>query len=67
MIRVPDVEIAGFHTGPVWFTWRPDENFHAFMSSMMDRRVEGSIGGNALKHFVMILDYPRAQAWFDEP
>ncbi len=66
MIRVPDVTVAGYHTGPVWFTWRPDANYHVFMSGMMDRRVEGSIGGNALHRFVMVVDYPGARAWFEE-
>jgi len=65
MIEVPEVEIAGWRVGPVWFTHRPDANFHQFMSSMMDARVEGALGGNALRHFVMTVDYPDATAWFD--
>jgi len=64
MIEVPWVEVAGQRVGPVWFTHRPDANFHQFMSSMMAARVEGALGGNALGHFVMTIDYPRAQAWF---
>ncbi|GIL38815.1 hypothetical protein [Roseiterribacter gracilis] len=64
MIKVPSVEIAGFHTGPVWFTRRPDKNFHEFMSSMMDARVEGALGGNAFRTFVMTVDYPRARVSF---
>lgn len=64
MIEVPEVEIAGSRIGPVWFTWRADKNFHEFMSSMMDKQVEGAIGGNALNHFVMTIDYPRAAAYF---
>ncbi len=64
MIEVPQVEIAGKTVGPVWFTERPDENFHQFMSGMMAGRVEGSIGGNALGHFAMTIDYPHATAYF---
>jgi hypothetical protein len=64
MIEVPDVEIGGAHVGPVWFTWRPDKNFHEFMSSMMDKQVEGAIGGNALGHFVMTIDYIGGAAYF---
>lgn len=64
MIEVPSVEIAGERVGPVWFTERPDKNFHQFMSGMMAGRVEGSIGGNALGHFVMTIDYPRGVAYF---
>lgn len=62
-IEVPAVEIAGWRTGPVWFTERPDTNFHDFMSSMMDRQVEGAVGGNLLRHFVMSVDYGQGTAW----
>lgn len=64
MIEVPEVEIAGWRVGPVWFTHRADTNFHDFMSGMMDARVEGALGGNAFRHFIMTVDYPRASAWF---
>lgn len=64
MIEVPDVEIAGWRVGPVWFTHRANRNFHEFMSSFSDQRVEGAIGGNALEHFVMTVDYPGAAAYF---
>jgi hypothetical protein len=64
MIEVPRVEIAGVAAGPVWFTKRSDDAFHKFMSSMMAAQVEGSLGGNALGHLRMTIDYPRAMAWF---
>lgn len=63
-IEVPGIEIAGWQTGPVWFTERPDKNFHDFMSSMMDSPVEGALGGNAFEHFAMTIDYGRTRAWF---
>ncbi len=64
MIEVPSVEIAGFTTGAVWFTRRSDASFHDFMSSMMDARVEGAVGGNVLRSFELTVDYPAAQAAF---
>lgn len=64
MIEVPVVAIGGANVGPVWFTQRPDRNFHEYMSGMMDGKVEGAIGGNALSHFVMTVDYPGAAAYF---
>jgi hypothetical protein len=64
MIEVAQVEIAGSRVGPVWFTWRADASFHDYMSSMMDKQVEGAIGGNALRHFAMTVDYPGAAAYF---
>lgn len=66
MIRVPTVEAAGYTVGPVWFTVRPDRNFHDYMSQWMDRRIEGALGGSALKYFGVTLDYPRAVAYFEK-
>lgn len=65
MIRVPKVSVAGFEVGPVWFTRRQDKNFHEYMSRFMDRRIEGAIGGNVLRHFRVTVDYPRAAAAFE--
>lgn len=64
MIEVPSVQIAGFATGPAWFTRRSDKAFHDFMSSMMDARVEGAVGGNVLRSFEMTVDYPEGHAAF---
>jgi hypothetical protein len=64
MIRVPEVTIADFTIGPVWFTERPDANFHEYMSQWMDRPVEGAIGGNAFRFFKIVMDYPAAKAHF---
>lgn len=64
MIEVPEVIVAGYKVGPVWFTHRENRNFHDFMSSFMDARVDGALGGNAFRHFVMTVDYPGAAAYF---
>lgn len=64
LIEVPKVEIAGWSVGPVWFTERPDHSFRDFMSSMMDKTVDGAVGGNVFRHFVMTIDYPHATAYF---
>src|SRR5262249_34050869 len=55
IIEVPEVEIAGTRVGPVWFNWRSDRAFHDYMSKMMDKQVEGALGGNALGHFAMTI------------
>lgn len=65
MIRVPEMEIAGHTVGPVWFTRRADKNFHQFMSSMMDTKVEGALGGSLFRYFRMTIDYPAARAHFE--
>ena len=63
MLRVPDVELAGVHLGPVWFTARPNKNFEQMMSSLTAGTVEGSLGGNALADAALTVDYKRAKAW----
>ena len=62
MIRVPYVRIGNKTVGPVWFTRRADSSFHQFMSSMMDRRIDGALGGSALQYLRLIVDYPNEQA-----
>lgn len=64
LIEVPRMDVAGWSVGPVWFTERPDPAFHDMMSSMMDKQVEGAVGGNVFEHFVLTIDYPRETAWF---
>lgn len=66
MIEVPEVTIAGYSVGPVWFTRRADKNFHEFMSQWMDRRIEGALGGNALRFFRIVVDYPQQSAFFEK-
>lgn len=63
MIRVPKIKLGEQFIGPVWFTKRADHNFHNFMSSMMDRRVSGALGGSALNYVRIIVDYPNETAY----
>lgn len=65
MIRVPDVEIAGYHTGPVWFSARPDRNFHEWIAQWMDQPLDGAIGGNAFDGFRITIDYAAETAVFE--
>lgn len=64
MIQVPEVEIAGYKVGPVWFTRRADTSFHDYMSSFMDRKIDGAIGGSLFQYFSIVVDYPNAVAYF---
>jgi hypothetical protein len=65
VIEVPRITIAGHTVGPVWFTKRPDANFHEWMSQWMDRRVDGALGGSAFRYFRVTADYPGARAMFE--
>lgn len=67
MIEVQKISIAGFDVGPVWFMVRPTVNFHEFTSKWTDKRVDGSIGGNALRDLRLMLDYLKSVAWVEKP
>lgn len=67
IIQVPRVSMGGYDVSPVWFTRRPDRNFHQYMSQWMDRRVDGALGGSALGYFRVTVDYPAAVAVFERP
>jgi hypothetical protein len=67
IILVPTISVGGHVVGPVWFTMRPDRNFHQFMSQWMDRRVDGALGGSGLRYFRITVDYPGAIATFERP
>lgn len=65
MMQVPNVEIAGFDSGPIWITERPDANFLNYMSAMMSASVEGSAGGNIFHGLRITLDYNRSKMWIE--
>lgn len=65
MVEVPAVGVAGFVVGPVWFTCRDDKSFHETLSPVMDRKVDGAVGGNVLRGFRVTLDYVGAVAVFE--
>lgn len=64
IIQVPKVEIGGHAVGPSWFAERRDGTFREYMAGMMDRPTLGAIGGSTLRHFRVVLDYPRSSAYF---
>lgn len=67
MIEVPEISVGGVAAGPVWFTARPDRNFHEWMSGMMDRRIEGALGGSGLRYYRVTVDYVNRRATFERP
>lgn len=64
LIEVPELDMAGWRTGPIWFTEQSDAAYHVYMAQWMDKPVEGALGGNVFAHFVMTIDYPHAAAYF---
>ena len=67
MIRVPEITIGDVRFGPVWFTERPDSAFREYMARFMDKPTSGAIGGSALRHVRVIVDFPDAKAYFSPP
>jgi hypothetical protein len=67
MIEVPEVEVAGYRIGPVWFEGRRAGVFEEWMSQWMDAPIVGALGGNALRFFRVTADYPNAVAVFEKP
>jgi hypothetical protein len=66
MIQVPDMEIAGWHTGPVWFASRKDRMFHEAIATLVDQPLDGALGGNAFASFRITADYPSAKLAFEQ-
>lgn len=64
-IEVPRVTVGGYTVGAVWFTRKPDANFHVYMTQFMDKQIDGALGGSALKYFRVSVDYPNAVAVFE--
>ena len=64
MIEAKEVSIGGHAIDTVWFTRRPDKNFRV-MSESMDKAIVGALGGSALRHFRITVDYPGAIAVFE--
>lgn len=65
MIEVPVVTVGGFDVGPVWFTQRPDDNFHKWMAQWMDQPVDGALGGNAYRTLRVGVDWRAGTATFE--
>jgi hypothetical protein len=62
LIEVPQVVVAGWAVGPVWFTVQ--SHIAAYMSKYTDVPIKGALGGNVFRHFVMTVDYPGSAAYF---
>lgn len=67
LIRVANVRVAGFDTGPAWFASRADKNFTEWMAQWMDKPLHGALGASALHPFRVVADYPGSKAWFEKP
>src|SRR3546814_11711968 len=65
MIQVPASEIAGYRTGPAWFSARPDKAFPEYMAQWMDQQVDGALGGETFRGFRITVNYRAETAAFE--
>lgn len=64
LIEVPRITLGSYTVGPVWFATRRDEIYDRYSKDLMDTKIDGALGGNALKFFEIFADYPRAKIYF---
>jgi hypothetical protein len=67
LIEVPSIKIGGLTAGPVWFATRKDSIYDNYSRDIMDAHIDGAIGGNFLKHFIIMADYPNEKFYFRKP
>lgn len=62
MIKVPKVRIGNYFAENVWFAARPKTNF----VKIDDDHLDGALGGNAFKDFIIIADYTNTTFEFEK-
>jgi len=67
LIGVPNVFIAGYDVGTIWFAKRPDRVYDGMMKALMDKPILASIGGTAFRQFKLTLDYVNQRVTFEKP
>jgi hypothetical protein len=67
MIEVPSMKLGGYTLGPVWWEERGSTGFHKLMDGLMDKPIQGSLGGAAFRHLAVTIDYVAGVACFDAP
>lgn len=66
LIQVPKLKIGQVEVGPLWFATRKDKIYDQYSKDIMDSHIEGAVGGNILKHFEIIADYPGRKLYFKQ-
>jgi len=67
LIGVPNVSIAGYDVGTIWFAKRPDGVYDGMMKAIMDKPILASIGGGAFRQFKLTMDYINQRVTFEKP
>ena len=67
LIGVPNVNVAGYDVGTIWFAKRPDGVYDGMMKAIMDKPILASIGGTAFRQFKLTLDYVNQRVTFEKP
>jgi hypothetical protein len=67
LIGVPNVSMAGYDVGTIWFAKRPDRVYDGMMKALMDKPILASVGGLAFRQFTLTLDYVNQRVTFERP
>jgi hypothetical protein len=67
LIGVPNVTIAGYDVGTLWFARRANGVYDGMMKQLMDKPILASVGGAAFRQFKLTLDYVNQRATFEKP
>jgi hypothetical protein len=67
LIEVPAIKVGQETVGPIWFAARKEAIYEWYSKEFMDQNIDGAIGGNVFKHFVITIDYPKAMLYFEKP
>lgn len=67
LIEIPAIKIGKESVGPVWFAARKDAIYDWYSKEFMDQNIDGAIGGNVFKYFIVTIDYPKAKLYIEKP
>jgi len=67
LIGVPNVSIAGYDVGTIWFAKRSNQVYDGMMKALMDKPILASVGGAAFRQFKLTLDYVNQRVTFEKP
>ena len=65
LLEIPIVEIGDLKIGPIWFASRQDEIYNKYSTQMMDKNIDGAVGGNVFNHYKVTIDYPDSLIYFE--
>ena len=66
LLKIPAIKVGGHIVGPIWFAKRSNAVYEKYSKKYVDRPIDGAVGGNILKNFLVTIDYIGNQIRFDK-